>query len=73
MEALRFGFDVTTRGTLADGAGLEIIDIPGAAWCSACACEVPAPTRYEPCPRCGGYQLRITAGEELRIKELEVE
>ena len=29
--------------------------------------------RYNACPRCGGYQLQVTGGEEMRIKDLEVE
>ncbi len=73
VEALRFGFDVTTRGTLADGAALEMIRLPGTAWCQACRRSVEAHQRFDPCPRCGEYQLQITGGEEFRIKELEVE
>ena len=33
VDALRFCFDAVTRGTLAQGARLEIVDTPGAAWC----------------------------------------
>ena len=73
VEALRFGFDVATRGTLADGAALEIVTVPGSAWCVPCGREFATHQRFGPCPRCGGHQLRITAGDELRIKELEVE
>ena len=73
IEALRFGFDVATRGTLADGADLEVVPVPGAARCIACASEVETHQRFDPCPRCGSYQLQVTAGDELRIKELEVE
>ncbi|MCG7980654.1 MAG: hydrogenase maturation nickel metallochaperone HypA, partial [Candidatus Thiodiazotropha endolucinida] len=29
--------------------------------------------RYEACPECGSYQLQVTGGDEMRIKELEVE
>lgn len=72
-EAMRFGFDAVMRGTLADGAVLEIIERPGQAWCMACACTVAVRQRFDPCPGCGGYQLQVTGGEELRIKELEVE
>ena len=73
LEALRFGFDVVTRQTLAQGARLEIIETPGLAWCLICAKTVPVRQRFEACPECGGYQRQITGGEELRIKELEVE
>ncbi len=28
--------------------------------------------RYEPCPQCGTFELQVTGGDEMRIKELEV-
>lgn len=73
IEALRFGFDVAMRGSVAETAYLEIIECPAMAWCLPCADTVPISARYDPCPRCGSHQLQVTAGEELRIKELEVE
>ncbi|MFN9209819.1 MAG: hydrogenase maturation nickel metallochaperone HypA [Betaproteobacteria bacterium] len=71
-EALLFSFDVVTRGSLADGAALEIVDVPGAAWCMQCCETVAVSERGEGCPRCGSYQLQVTAGTEMRVKELEV-
>lgn len=72
-EAMRFGFDAVMKGSLADGAALEIISLPGRAWCLPCEREVRVTQRFEACPVCGGYQLQVTGGDELRIKELEVE
>lgn len=71
-EALGFCFDAITRGTRAEGATLEILDIPGLAWCRDCDVAVPIGQLGEPCPRCRGYRLRIQAGNEIRIKDLEV-
>jgi len=34
---------------------------------------VPIDTLYDPCPRCGGFQVQATGGTEMRVKELEVE
>lgn len=73
VEAMRFSFDVVTRGSLAEHARLEIIDVPGEAWCMQCSKTVPAKQRFDACPDCGSYQLQVTAGEEMKIKELEVE
>jgi hydrogenase nickel incorporation protein HypA/HybF len=73
LEALRFGFDVVTRDSLAEGAALEIIEMPGQAWCLQCAKTVPVIQRFDACPECGSYQLQVTGGDEMRIKELEVE
>ncbi|MGD9669234.1 MAG: hydrogenase maturation nickel metallochaperone HypA [Hyphomicrobiaceae bacterium] len=72
IEALRFGFDVVMRGSVAEGARLEIIECPAQAWCLSCSQTVAIKERYEPCGKCGSHQLQVTAGEELRIKELEV-
>lgn len=72
-EAMRFCFDAVTRGSLADGAQLEIIDVPGAGWCMKCAQSVALPARYEACPLCGSYQVQPTSGTDMRVKELEVE
>jgi len=56
-----------------EGAKLEIIEIPGRARCPACARDVQVEARYDDCPACGYYPLEIIAGEEMRIKELEVQ
>ncbi len=72
-EALRFTFEVVTKGTLAQDALLEIIAMEAQAWCLACERTVPICRRFDACPECGGYQLQVTAGEEMRIKDLEVE
>lgn len=72
-EALRFSFDVVVKNSLADNARLEIIDVAGQAWCMQCMKPVQIKQRYDACPDCGGYQLQVTGGEEMRIKELEVE
>lgn len=72
-EALRFCFDAVVRDTVADGAALEIIDVPGAGWCMQCAETVPLPALYEPCPKCGSYQVQATAGTEMRVKDIEID
>ena len=72
-DAMLFSFDVVTRNSLADGAKLEIIHVPGDAWCMQCSKNVPVKQRFDECPECGSYQLQITGGDEMKIKELEVE
>ena len=73
VEALRFGFDVVMKGSLAENARLEIIDIPGEAWCMRCSKAVAVKQRFDACPYCQGHQLQVTDGEQLKIKELEVD
>ena len=56
-QALEFCFESVTRGSIADGAGLEIVALT---------------RRGEACERCNGYLLKIEDGERVRIVELEV-
>jgi hydrogenase nickel incorporation protein HypA/HybF len=70
-EALRFCFDVCSRGTLLEGASLEIDEIPGRARCQRCGAETSIASYVDVCA-CGGIDLRVLAGEELRVKNLEL-
>ncbi|MCB1914194.1 MAG: hydrogenase maturation nickel metallochaperone HypA [Rhodocyclaceae bacterium] len=72
-DALRFCFDAVMRGTVGDGAAVDMIDLPGAGWCMQCGRSVPIAARFDACPECGGYQVQPTAGLEMRVRELEVE
>jgi hydrogenase nickel incorporation protein HypA/HybF len=71
-EALAFSFDAVTRGTVADGARLEIVTTPGLAWCMPCGMTVEVERLGDGCPRCGSYQLQVTQGDEMRVKEIEI-
>ena len=71
-EAMHFCFDAVTRGSIAEGAQLEIIETPGAGRCQACGMTVAMQEQYGLCPECGSPQLEIIAGNQMRIKDLEV-
>jgi hydrogenase nickel incorporation protein HypA/HybF len=71
-DAVEFCFDACTRDTLLEGAKLIIERIPGLGLCR-CGIESIMHTYYDPCPACGGFGLTVSAGEELRVRELEVE
>lgn len=72
VEAMKFCFDAVTRDSIAAGATLEIIAVPGTGWCMACASTVPMAEVFGACPQCGGHQMQVTGGTEMRVKELEV-
>ncbi len=72
-DAMRFCFESVTRGTIAEGAQLHIIETPGKGWCMACAKPVQLAERYGLCPDCGGTQVAITGGDRVRLMELGVE
>ncbi len=72
-DALRFCFDAVSYGTVAGGAHLKLETVAAAGWCSACGRTVSIAERYDICPECGQGHVRMTAGDELRLAELEVE
>jgi len=71
-DALEFCFDAVSKGSIAEGASLALTVVRGEGWCERCRHTVPLAERYAPCPACGDH-VRLTAGEELRLAELEVE
>ena len=72
-DAMRFAFDAVMKTTLAEGATLNIITIPGQGWCSHCEKQVEVIERYDACPNCQHHPLQISAGDRMQIKQLEVE
>ena len=72
IEAMRFGFEAVIKGSIVEGAKLEIIHQLGLATCPSCCHTVEITARFDACPDCGSYPLTITSGEAMRIKELEV-
>jgi hydrogenase nickel incorporation protein HypA/HybF len=71
-EAMRFCFEACAAGTAAQGAALDIAELPGAGWCLDCGKTVALEERFGPCPDCGGCKVQMTAGDEMKIRELEV-
>ncbi|NVK19681.1 MAG: hydrogenase maturation nickel metallochaperone HypA [Methylocystaceae bacterium] len=72
-DAMAFCFDSVMKDTLADGAKLKIIETPGRAICADCGQQMEITSRIAECPECGSYKLHISGGDEMRVKELEVE
>jgi hydrogenase nickel incorporation protein HypA/HybF len=72
-DAVRFCFGICAENTPAAGAQLEIDEIPGRARCNDCGTELDLTALVGRCPRCGTASLRLIAGQEMKIKEMEVE
>jgi hydrogenase nickel incorporation protein HypA/HybF len=71
-DAVRFCFDICTKDTVLEGAILEIVEIPGLAKCRQCGAEIALDKPFAVCS-CGSVQLDLITGEELKIKEIEIE
>jgi hydrogenase nickel incorporation protein HypA/HybF len=72
-ESVRFCFDICSRGTPLEGAALLIVETEGRGLCSACGAESVMTAPLGRCPVCHQPTLRIVAGTELTIKEMETE
>jgi hydrogenase nickel incorporation protein HypA/HybF len=71
--ALEFAFELVTRDTVADGAELVLIEVPAAGRCRRCGEESTLAAFPFTCRACGGWDVEVTAGEELRVESLDVE
>ena len=71
-ESVFFYYDLCSEGTPLAGSKLEIIDIPGRAFCRSCGTELDLEDMIALCT-CGSADLQILGGEQLIIKEVEVE
>ena len=73
QDALRFCFDLVAEGTPAEGAALDVIDVPVAIFCSTCGqtVELPDIQRFR-CPVCGAPSNDIRQGQELDIDTIEL-
>jgi hydrogenase nickel incorporation protein HypA/HybF len=71
-DAIKFCFDICSQGTVLAGATLEIIEIPGLAKCRQCGAEIALDKPFGIC-KCGSVHLDLITGEELKIKEIEIE
>ncbi|AFY30658.1 hydrogenase maturation nickel metallochaperone HypA [Calothrix sp. PCC 7507] len=71
-DAVQFCFDICTKNTVLETAILEIREIPGLARCRQCGAEIALDKPFGIC-NCGSVQLDLITGEELKIKEIEIE
>jgi len=70
-DAIRFCFDVCSKDTPLENATLQINEIPGLAKCKACGNEFEIKQLFGRCT-CGSNDIQCIAGEEMKIKEMEV-
>jgi len=72
-EALEFCYEACSNGTLLEGSQLLIERIAARARCRDCQREFPLEELLACCPDCGSAAANLLSGEELRIKEMEVD
>lgn len=72
VDALRFALESVQKGTLAEGARVDIESVEGRARCRACGAEQRLETLYDPCERCGSSDREVLCGREFRVLRISL-
>jgi len=71
-DAIRFCFDICAQDTVVEGALLEIREIPGIGECCQCGEKIYLDKPFGVC-KCGSVHLDLISGQDIKIREIEVE
>jgi len=72
-ESIQMYFDIISRGTICEGAILEIESIRARWKCSLCDITYTRQPYSFACPRCGQDGMPTDIGKEFFIKSIEIE
>ena len=73
LDQLRSDFANVTRGTVAEGARLDVKVLPVARHCRNCGVDFEGSAADSPCPSCGHPVTEAHGGEELRVLDIQVD
>ena len=72
-DALTFCFPFAAKGTVCEGARLDIVRVPAAGSCGACGATTDVADPLVRCPACDGWPLAMSGGRDLSLESLEVD
>ncbi len=72
-DALQFCYEACSKETLLEGSRLLIEEVAARARCRACGTEFPLADLLACCPQCDSAASDLLCGEEMRIKEMEID
>lgn len=72
-ELLESAFDTYKKGTIADGARLEIEEVPVRFRCRACGADRTADEGTFACPSCGSRDVELLEGRDIVVERVELE
>jgi hydrogenase nickel incorporation protein HypA/HybF len=72
QATLQTAFGLAARGTKVEGAAVEIIAVPGVAWCPECRSSTGVTGLDDRCSACGGPVMADPSASEVMIHELVV-
>jgi hydrogenase nickel incorporation protein HypA/HybF len=72
VDSIRFCFDLVAEGTTLAGARLQIVEPSGLGRCRSCSLAFDTDDPIVLCPSCGGANVEVLSGRELRILSVEL-
>lgn len=66
-DALRFAFEVLSRGTTSEGGSLEIERVPVTVRCARCGAETAPVDLVFRCGSCGSGEIEVLTGREMEV------
>ncbi len=72
-DSVQFYWDLIAADTLCAGARLHFTRVPASLLCLDCQHEFSLDREIVPCPNCGGWNLRLTGGQEFLLESIEIE
>ncbi len=72
-DSLRFHFENLMRGTMADGAKIDIEIVPVQAHCIDCGNKFALESFGAICPKCNSARIRPLVIDEFRLTSIDVE
>lgn len=72
-DSLSFCFELLSKGTIAEGAALNIEKVPIRGYCPHCNKTFLIEDNNYFCQYCNNLKIELTSGRELQIDHLEVE
>jgi hydrogenase nickel incorporation protein HypA/HybF len=72
-ESLRFCFELVCKGTVVEGARLDIERVQVTCRCRDCGSDFTVKQLIFSCPSCGGTGVEMLSGRELSVDSFEAE
>ncbi len=72
-ECIREFFPIAARGSIAQGAELEIVSLPASFRCLHCGYQGAVDRKAACCPQCASREIRMVSGREFFVDSLKVE
>jgi hydrogenase nickel incorporation protein HypA/HybF len=72
-DSIQFYWEIIAKGTIAEQAKLHFRRVPAELQCMTCFEKYQPTDRELACPKCGGIDTKIIAGEEFALESIDVE